>query len=424
MIMRFSPADQSPILPLTVEPPVPRPPKGRRQGKTKGMTMKICANLLPVRAAAAFSAGLMVCLAGASATDAGPIFRPQAGRRTVENPVPSVRSQVSDFHSYLVLPPPTQLKNTNEQTVCSAHGGFAAGLACKALLPQGRLALVWDYPARDDVVGFHIYRVDGGQSALVYDQANGAKVKVYVVDPPPADGYAAACYAVAAYSATQESAPSAPFCGNQARINQTVSLTPQVWRLGTGYHMKDTHLGNYDNSQRSGTAAGTGAPTVGYSYTTHKTSWGDKSYDMIDRLGLKFDLQSLAGGNKHIVSAHLKMRVDSSWTGENYLTGTSYDHPAASDHRTSCLAKVGVGVSYWENYSDWIEDAVVSQPGIMNGPNISVDVTRIVTDWVENGQTNYGFVLEGEEENLEAFTEKSCITTYLPDSLQLDITYD
>ena len=55
------------------------------------------------------------------------------------------------------------------------------------------------------------------------------------------------------------------------------------------------------------------------------------------------------------------------------------------------------------------------QPGVATGPDVSYDVTQLVRDWA-NGSPNYGMVLLGDEENLDAFTERGCETTYLNNS--------
>lgn len=361
-------------------------------------------------------------VAGPSRTHTGPA--PAAVIPGAGHAGPSVKTSMSDARQPMTLPAPDHLASTDDPTVCTAHGGLAAGLACKALLPQGRLALVWDYPAGSNVAGFHIFRVDGGQRTLIYDQPNGAAAKAYVVDSPPQGGYASACYAVTAYNVTDESASSTPFCGGQARTVQTLTLAPQYWRVATGHHFKDTHLGNSENSGRDGQAAQTGQPTVGYSYATHKTVYGDKSLNLVDRLGLKFDVAALVGANKRIVSARLQMTVDSAWTGSDSVFDTSYNPHPPSEHRTSCAAKIGDGISYWENYADWIESTVEASPGVVNGPSLSLDVTRFVNAWVNQAHPNYGLVLQGEEENLDAFTEQSCWTTYVPGSIRLQIQYD
>jgi hypothetical protein len=142
---------------------------------------------------------------------------------------------------------------------------------------------------------------------------------------------------------------------------------------------------------------------------------GDIQDDYIYRAALLFDISSLAG--RTIRSAHLAMSVDNA-----YLDPSMSWETIPSDHRTSCAAKIGVGLARWWSYSDWIEDAIVLRPGEYNGPDISMDVTPIVQGW-RHGEPNFGIVLEGEEENLNAFTEKGCITTYQPASIKLVVEY-
>jgi len=53
-----------------------------------------------------------------------------------------------------------------------------------------------------------------------------------------------------------------------------------------------------------------------------------------------------------------------------------------------------------------------------------LDVTKIVAGWVNDPKQNFGMVLQGEEENLLAYTEKSCVTGYETNSIRLDIKYN
>jgi secreted trypsin-like serine protease len=55
-----------------------------------------------------------------------------------------------------------------------------------------------------------------------------------------------------------------------------------------------------------------------------------------------------------------------------------------------------------------------------SGPDVTIDVTPFVQNWTHN--TNFGFVLYGAEENLNAFTENSCKTWYTNAS-SLDVTH-
>lgn len=341
--------------------------------------------------------------------------RPVEARPPVHGPAsraePNRAAQMPDFSKPFA---PTGLTSTTDVQVCTQHGGFGAGLACKALLPQGRLVLVWSY-ANGPVpaAGFHVYRVDGGTPTRVDAQTITPDLKIFIVDPPPG-GYAGACYAVSAYaSGGQESALTPGFCSNATGQVQTAELSPIQARSIARRHLKNEGVAPSDMTDDLFSTPGN--TEVGYHYGTSKSTLGDSSQNLIYRSGLLFDLSSLTGMT--IRSAHLKMTVDTAYLDP------SFDHwDTPSDHRTSCVAKIGVGLARWWNYGDWIEDSIVLQPGEYNGPDISIDVTPIVQGW-RSGQPNFGLVLQGEDENLNAFTEESCITAYVPSSIKLVVEY-
>ncbi len=340
---------------------------------------------------------------------------------TPQAPAPTGRDSVSDRPPGFLLPPPSGLTNADDPKICGAHGGVGAGLACKALLPLGRLALVWEYPARTDVIGFHIYRVDGDQHALVAEQSNGAAVKAYVIDPPPEDGYAAACYAVSAFSASQESSASSPFCGAQARLAQTLSLSPTaVMSSWMGSSSSSTGVSNGSTIRRDVD----NRPSVGFQHSTQKNVFGDLASNTAYRLGIYFDISPVM--HRKIRSARLQLEVASTWQGKGNI-GAPFPHYQArdvpSDHQSSCAAILSEGTARWWNYTEWILDSPVKSAAAQ-GPDISIDVTDIVNGWANDRRENFGFVLKGEDEDLTAFTERSCVTQYVPASLKLVIQYD
>jgi hypothetical protein len=311
-----------------------------------------------------------------------------------------------------MLAAPTGVTSVTDPQLCTQHGGVGAGLACKALLPQGRLAMVWNWKAGETAAaGFHIYRVDNGQRSAVGDQGNGGAVTVFIVDPPPADGYTKACYAVTAFGGGQESDLSIPYCPGGGSTVQTASLRPTV--------LRSSHRMNSNGPPQSDTSV-SGDITVGYNYVTHKANLvGDDWSNDAWRAGLLFDVSQAV--NRKIISAHLKLSVSQAWV----WSGASQLVPLASDptdHSTSCAAKIAVGVDHWWNNNDWIDATTALTPGLYKGPDFSMDVTAIVSGWANRG-TNYGFVLEGEEENFNAFTEKGCVTRYVPRAALLEVQF-
>ncbi len=311
-----------------------------------------------------------------------------------------------------LLPAPRNTHTTNNLQECGSHGGaFAGGIACQALLPKGQVALVWDRNGSAAVDGYRIYRVDNGRHNLAGTQNQGSQITLYII-PPPSDGYSGKCYAVAAYSGSRESSVSNAACVGGGSMVQTASFSPQHIRSikhAVSHETGSTSVGgrpaDYFNRQNF---------NVGYFYGTDKGALGDFARDTVSRAALYFDLSTLAG--KHIRSARLTLRVDT--TAIDAVDTTR----SRDDHETSCVARIGFGTSYWWNYDDWIEAAVAVSPGPQQGPDVSYNVTPLVAAWAQ-GRPNYGMVLLGEEENLDAFTEKACQTEYVFGRFALNVEY-
>lgn len=310
-----------------------------------------------------------------------------------------------------MLATPTGLTSVTDPQVCTQHGGVGAGLACKALLPQGRLALVWSWQAGETAAtGFHIYRVDHGQHSSVGDQSNGGAVTVFIVDPPTADGYASACYAISAFGGGQESSLSTAYCPGGGATVQTFSLPLTTLRSSQRVGSSIVAYAGLSDQSDSG------AITVGYSYklVTGPDHWIDSAW----RTGLLFDASQVMG--RKIISARLKLSVDKAWVWSGEPQANLSSSP--TDRATSCAAKIGVGVDHWWNNNEWIDGTTVLTPGLYTGPDFSMDVTAIVSAWANRG-TNYGFVLEGEEENFGAETKKGCVTQYVPGAAVLEVQF-
>jgi hypothetical protein len=131
--------------------------------------------------------------------------------------------------------------------------------------------------------------------------------------------------------------------------------------------------------------------------------------NIVTRLGVKFDVSSLAG--KRIRAAQLKLKVDTTNSG------------SGSDHHTSCLAQVGPGVDEWWNYTDWIAGVPSLNIGIGVGPDIGYDVTPIVRNWIQYGFQNYGLVLMGADESMDVVTNSVCQTQYWRPQTTLEVQY-
>ena len=333
---------------------------------------------------------------------------PTTQRQAVEQPVQAThrRIELPPSFSSLRLRAPSGIQTTVDQTVCSQHGGFAVGLVCHALLPKGRIALVWNPPASPaaQVSGYKIYRVDSGINTLVYTQNNGHDITAWVVDPLPAGGYDGACFAVSAYGTLRESPLSGTVCTSSGQSIQAATFAPVQYTSSQAYHSSDF------DARNSTAAIG---ELVGFEFQTEKSLTGDKYFNSIDQTALLFDLSSLT--NKRIVSAHLRMSVDTTLEGSGNTPPTNHD--------SSCIDKIAVGKARWWKYPNDYADADIVQQGVRQvGPDVSMDVTRIVQGWM-TGVPNFGIVLIGPEDDLNVFTEKACHTSYDVQSTQLVVLY-
>ncbi len=331
-----------------------------------------------------------------------------------------IRGSAATTGAVLFPSPPSALSNTLDPVICSRHAGLAGALGCKAGLPLGMLALVWNYCSGCNADGFHLYRVDGGRHELVPTPNNGTGFTAALLDKP-AGGFNGRCYAVSAYAAGTESSPSNAYCAAGGSVQTTVTLRASNVRSWVQIHTGNTGalaglaqasllgvipLGSMTNSQ------GLGVPVAGYVYRTNKSDFGDSFYDLSSRAGVYFDVASLRG--RSIASAKLRLKVSRTMSGSKYTTADP----------NSCAANVGLGKDYWWTYSGPIQNAdfaAGTSPGIIVGPDVAIDVTRIVSAWASGSRANYGFVLRNPSENLNAFTEDSCLTNFFDEALE--VTY-
>jgi hypothetical protein len=300
-------------------------------------------------------------------------------------------------NSYAVkLPTPGALGSTVDPQVCSNHAGFGGGLACAAQLPQGRLALVWNGSAAA-VDGYYVYRVDGGQRARIGRQANGKDVTVYIVDPVPQGGYAGKCYAVSAYRGSNESDLSPAFCAGGGSVVQTVVLRPAQLRSMSLL----THFGPHDFGEWK----------VGYAFHTDRELFFDNSFNWIDRAAFLFDHSAFA--SKKIYGAWFRFTVSK----------TILNAKGNIDHYTSCATRIGTARDLSWQHGDWIEADEVVHPGEIRGPEVSIDVTKIVVGWAMFPDHNHGLVMMGDHDDIDAFTDAQCETSFDPRAVSLEVQY-
>jgi hypothetical protein len=191
------------------------------------------------------AAGCLLAAAGVAAEPVSQRLHQRQGPAPSQPMTTSTLGQQTSHAQAFTKPfAPTGLTTTTDAQVCTQHGGFGAGLACKALLAQGRLVLIWNYANGPlPAAGFRVYRVDGGTRTRVDAQAITPDLKIFIVDPPPPGGYAGACYAVSAYaSGGQESDLTPEICGDGQMLAQTATFSPTQWRSIARRRMKSGGL--------------------------------------------------------------------------------------------------------------------------------------------------------------------------------------
>lgn len=306
------------------------------------------------------------------------------------HPLPKTRT----IRAEIAIPAPSDATAAHGGSECAAHIGLVGALLCPDMVKSGNLLLVWSWdPQGHDIDGFHVYRVDGQSRHLVDTVRTKGDLTLSDV-PRSGAGYGNACYAVAAFSGSRESALAAPYCTDGRSAAITTRLKAE--------HVRGSHL----------LLNVTGIPTewraVGYSYSAVVNTFGDRTYNAISRMGIAFDVSGLRG--RRLVSATLRMAIDL---------------PTNGGDNHSCATNVGDGANFWWLNGDWIDGRFGTEiVPTDTGPVVVADVTALVAPWLR-GEPNYGFVVKNADENLRAFVTKKCMTIYSPYDYDytLDLTY-
>jgi hypothetical protein len=145
---------------------------------------------------------------------------------------------------------------------------------------------------------------------------------------------------------------------------------------------------------------------VGYSSFTKKNLLGDSFYNEAHRVGFLFDTADVRG--RSVYRASLKLHVSSAQVG------------ASRDTAWSCATAVGIAFEPWWQSQSWINAEFGEvNPGRVHGPDVALDVTKIVADWASGRASNYGFVLKGESEDMGAFKNDVCLSALVNPSLEV-----
>jgi len=302
---------------------------------------------------------------------------------------------------------PKGMASTQDPQVCSQHMGWIVGLICQTGLSTGALALIWSTGNCDTCFdGYHLYRVDSGRRDLLQTQPDKSITgTIFAKEDGP---FVGRCYMVTAYQGKLESADSSPACIGGGQVQVSESFSPTNQSSSHRYHVSSTGFAGAV-SPAAGGPAGTNPSQliVGFKYTTEKLPVGDSSSNVVNRMGLLFDLSKLSG--KTVTKAVLHLHVDHAITGSSYFT----------DYHSSCATRIGAGIDRWWQYGDLSGEPGGVAASYSSGPDVEVDVTALVQGWTHN--PNFGFVLYGAED-LTAFTENSCETWYTNGS-SLDVAH-
>ena len=317
---------------------------------------------------------------------------------------------------FTVQPPaPDSLTNTTDPPTCTNHAGLGGGLACLAGINGGMLALIWNWSPGAGVTkvdGYKVYRVDGGQHALVYNQANGKDVTLALVDKP-SDGFNGKCYVVTAYVGNGESHDSNYFCAGGYQggpivesFNLTLSGINPVWHH---YHFDGGGPGCGLSTQGTGPLSGN---NVGYIHA-YDSSAGFTCYEdtLVAQTAVAFNL-----GAAGIILRNPKASVQSATLTFQRTDGTN----------TSCLAGVRRPTVDWTGAQGLIPntDFITNIPTGANisvngggmkisGSNYTVDVAGAINNWAKGTWDNHGFLLTGPNEDTSGYHDNNrCFSTF------------
>ena len=271
------------------------------------------------------------------------------------------------------------------------------------------MTLVWDWApstAYQELDGYRIYRVDGGQRTVVGTQ-NGTDIKIQAF-AQPASGFAGQCFAVSARKGNAESELSAPFCPAGGSATQTITLSATQSRSAYIYGGDTTGLsGEISPAAHSSQGAWSfGGLRVGFLSSTSTHPLGDTFTNTAYRAGYFFDTAAVK--SRSIYRASLKLHVSKSQIGRS------------TDTFWSCATAIGIAADPWWESQSWINGEFGGAgPGRVHGPDVALDVTKIVADWASGRASNYGFVLKGESEDMGAFRNDACLSTFANPSLEI-----
>jgi hypothetical protein len=230
-----------------------------------------------------------------------------------------------------------------------------------------------------DVDGFHVYNVAGHVfNPSLTSSAGGTNTVVLKKGP-----LYPVCYVIRAYKGAGESADSQPVCLAGGSSSRTVFLDPINARSSKENKSgSDEHTSSWPGIE------------VGYMHTFDRRVLGDFVWSEYYRAGVQFDARPLNAN--FIFKAVLHLHLTS---GQTAVAGSTFP-----THQ--CISEVGLGTNPW-----WSDNAMIAGDfSNSRAPAGFIDSTVDVTSEVRmfKNNANFGFVMRGPDENLNAFTQSVC----------------
>jgi hypothetical protein len=313
---------------------------------------------------------------------------------TVNTPVPTPRRTPAP------LDVPTDLALTQNASTCSKHGGLA-GLFCPSALKAGYLVLVWDYPVKSQsaVDGYHVYEVQRGKPSRVDTQQNNQATISFL--KPDSDLFGGRCYEVVAFKGSTESKPSKTFCVPQMYEAHTFggpywACHQKYANMGSNYHW----IGCANSKLLAGYAHKQGGSGANY--------W---NVNAVWRSGVYFS--SLQGDLKGL---HI-LRADLAFTMPKGQDQACYGGVGAALEDIGWQVKIGSnGKAHSVDALTTADFSSYTTPAHFGSTLVTIDVTEIVKAWAAGKTHDYGFVLRGTDESLNATNNKQCVLVLNPAS--------
>jgi hypothetical protein len=306
----------------------------------------------------------------------------------------SARSPVRPI--VLTLAAPANVRSVSAGTDCGTHVGPIGALVCPDMMKSGNMLLIWDWApgaaGLDAITGYRVYRVGRGigyernPDTLIGTVNNKGQTLFDVPKPAGGVAYDGMCFTVTAFAGAKESAHSSQYCAASTSAAKTATFTP----IREASMTRSTMNGKVYPADN--VTAKFGWREVGFHYWSQKNITGDQTLTDISRYAMLFDVSKLVG--RKLVEAHLTVNVLQS-----------------SDSRPDCTNSVGWGTEEWWNGNRWPEGTFGTPSLTLLGGQLRVDATNLVSLWIV-GRPNLGIILRNDDENLGAFTNKSCQTFY------------